>query len=456
MRSSDGGVQPYDVLVFATGSRPFLPPIDGIEHALVFRRLDDCARILEQARHGRRAIVIGGGLLGLEAARGLFNHGIDVHVVHLAPHLMEAQLDEPGAEVLRLQLTGLGIRVSTSLSTTAIRTDGDRVTGVAFSDGSVLDCDFVVVAAGVRPAADLARRAGLAVCRGIVVDDHLACSGADDVYAIGDCAEHRGRVQGLVAPAWEQARVLAERLTGRNLQASYAGSRVATKLKVAGVDLAVMGLKEPVEEDDEVVSYAEVRRGVYKKLIVRGDRIAGAIVIGDAAAIPRLTQAFHEEAVLPPNRSEVLFPLIGGAPGPPVPAADLPDTAQICDCNAVSKGRIVKAVLAGARGLQGGSRPHARIDRLRIVHARSAEDHRLRVRRRPPLRRCPHAWPWPRLTAARSGCSRAAAAASSTRSFARQEGRRSEPLQSRRSSGPTTWRGSRKGWRTTASTSSSF
>ena len=352
VRSSDGGVQPYDVLVFATGSRPFLPPIDGIEHALVFRRLDDCARILEQARRGRRAIVIGGGLLGLEAARGLFNHGIDVHVVHLAPHLMEAQLDEPGAEVLRLQLTGLGIRVSTSLSTTAIRTDGDRVTGAAFSDGSVVDCDFVVVAAGVRPAADLARRAGLAVCRGIVVDDHLACAGADDVYAIGDCAEHRGRVLGLVAPAWEQARVLAERLTGRNLQASYAGSRVATKLKVAGVDLAVMGLKEPVEEDDEVVSYAEVRRGVYKKLIVRGDRIAGAIVIGDAAAIPRLTQAFHEEAVLPPNRSEVLFPLIGGAPGPPVPAADLPDTAQICDCNAVSKGRIVKAVLAGARGLR--------------------------------------------------------------------------------------------------------
>ena len=168
------------------------------------------------------------------------------------------------------------------------------MTGVVFSDGSVLDCDFVVVAAGVRPAADLARRAGLAVGRGIVVDDHLACSGADDVYAIGDCAEHRGQLQGLVAPAWEQARILAERLTGRNLQATYAGSRVATKLKVAGVDLAVMGVKEPVDEDDEVVSYAEVKRGIYKKLIVRGDRIAGAIIIGDAAAIPRLTQAFHE------------------------------------------------------------------------------------------------------------------------------------------------------------------
>ena len=352
LRSSDGVSTPYDVLVFATGSRPILPRIEGIDHALVFRCLDDCARILERAADGRRAVVIGGGLLGLEAARGLCNHGVEVHVVHLAPHLMEAQLDQPGAEVLLHQLTALGVHVSTSRSTTAIRTDGDRVTGVIFGDASTLDCDFVVVAAGVRPAADLARQAGLAVARGIVVDDYLACSGAADVYAIGDCAEHRGQLQGLVAPAWEQARILAERLTGRNPRAAYAGSRAATKLKVAGVDLAVMGVKEPVDDDDEVVSYAEIRRGIYKKLIVRGDRIAGAIIIGDAAAIPRLTQAFHESAALPINRSEVLFPLIGGDPGPPIPAADLPDSAQICDCNAVSKGRIVEAVLGGARSLQ--------------------------------------------------------------------------------------------------------
>jgi NAD(P)H-nitrite reductase large subunit len=352
VRSSDGCAAQYDVLVFATGSRPILPRIEGIEHALVFRCLDDCARILDRVGDGRRAVVIGGGLLGLEAARGMFNHGVEVHVVHLAPHLMEAQLDQPGAEVLLQQLTALGIRVSTSRSTTAIRADGDRVTGVMFSDGSAVDCDLVVVAAGVRPAADLARRAGLAVARGIVVDDYLACSGAGDVYAIGDCAEHRGQLQGLVAPGWEQARILAERLTGRNPRATYAGSRVATKLKVAGVDLAVMGVKEPVDEDDEVVSYAEVKRGIYKKLIVRGDRIAGAIIIGDAGAIPRLTQAFHESAELPLNRSEMLFPLIGGDPGPPIPAAELPDSAQICDCNAVSKGRIVEAVLGGARSLQ--------------------------------------------------------------------------------------------------------
>ena len=314
--------------------------------------LDDCARIVEQTREARRAVVIGGGLLGLEAARGLLNHGLEVHVVHLASHLMETQLDRQGADVLEAQLVTLGLHISTSRVTTAIRTRSGRVSGVVFTDGSSLDCDLVVVAAGVRPAVDLARSAGLAVNRGIVVDDRLVCADTDDVHAIGDCAEHRGQLQGLVAPAWEQARVLADRLTGRNPDAVYVGARVATKLKVAGIDLAVMGMKEATEEDDEVVSYAEVRRGIYKKLIVRNDRIAGAIVIGDAALIPSLTQAFYESTALSMNRSEVLFPIIGAEPGPAIPAADLPDTAQICDCNAVTKRQIVEAVLAGARSLQ--------------------------------------------------------------------------------------------------------
>ncbi len=352
VRSADGHSQGFDALVFATGSRPVLPPIEGIEHALVFRCLDDCSRILEAGKRGRRAVVIGGGLLGLEAARGLLNHGLEVHVVHLAAHLMEAQLDREGADVLRGQLVALGLHITTSRATTAIRTVDGRITGVAFNDGTTLDCQLVVVAAGVRPATDLARSAGLVVGRGIVVDDHLACSGVEGVYAIGDCAEHRGLVQGLVAPAWEQARVLADRLTARNPSAAYAGSRIATKLKVAGIDLAVMGVKEPLEDDDEVISYAEGRRGIYKKLIVRNDRIAGAIVIGDAALVPSLTQAFHESSRLSMNRSEVLFPIIGADPAPRVPAADLPDTAQICDCNAVSKRQIVEAVLGGARSLQ--------------------------------------------------------------------------------------------------------
>jgi NAD(P)H-nitrite reductase large subunit len=351
VRSEDGRSEPYDLLVFATGSRPALPPIDGIEHALLFRSLDDCAAILERAGRRGSAVVIGGGLLGLEAARGLINHGVDVHVVHLAPHVMDVQLDRQAAEVLERQLTQLGVRLLTGMVTSAIRAIDGKVAAIVFNDGQSIDCDFVVVAAGVRPVTELAQAAGLVVRRGIVVDDGLACTGADDVYAIGDCAEHRGQVQGLVAPAWEQARVLADRLTRRNPRAAYEGSRIATKLKVAGVDLAVMGIKDPAE-DDEVVSYAEVRQGIYKKLIVRNDRIAGAIVVGDPVLVPGLAQAFQDNAPLAMNRSEVLFPVIGARPAPPVAAVDLPDSAQICDCNAVSKRQIVEAVLGGARSLQ--------------------------------------------------------------------------------------------------------
>ena len=340
----------------------------------MFRRLDDCARILEQARHGRRAIVIGGGLLGLEAARGLFNHGIDVHVVHLAPHLMEAQLDEAGAEVLRLQLTGLGIRVTTSLSTTAIRTDGDRVTGVAFSDGSVIGCDFVVVAAGVRPAADLARRAGLAVCRGIVVDDHLACSGADDVYAIGDCAEHRGRVQGLVAPAWEQARVLAERLTGRNLHASYAG--------VARGDEAEGRGRRPRRDGVEGAGRGR-RRG--RELCGRQARRL------QEADRPRRPDRWRDRHRRRGRHPQADAGLSRGSRAPAEPVRDVvpADRRRAGPARASRRPARHRADLrlqcrfegAHRRGRArrrsrpaGDSRPHARVDRLRIVHARGAED----------------------------------------------------------------------------------
>ncbi len=174
--------------------------------------------------------------------------------------------------------------------------------------------------------------------------------GAADVYAIGECAEHRGLVYGLVAPAWEQARVLADRLACRDPHAVYAGSRMSTKLKVAGIDLAVMGAKEPIDDEDEVVSYTEPSRGIYKKLIVHGNRLAGAIIIGDGGVVPSLGQMFTEATPLVGNRAELLFPFTtdGPLPGP----ASIPDSAQICDCNAVSKAQIVEAVLGGARSLQ--------------------------------------------------------------------------------------------------------
>ena len=366
VRGANGVVEAYDALVIATGSRPLVPPIDGLSTdtstsvvsgfsrtvgfkngVFVFRTLVDCDRILAHARDARHAAVIGGGLLGLEAAKGLLNGQLDVHVIHLMPHLMETQLDAPAARVLQRQLEQMGLHIHLEKTTAAIL--GDRhVTGLSFRDGSTLQCDMVVVAAGIRPNVELAAEAGLAVGRGIIVGDDLACRDTPDVYAVGECAEHRGRVYGLVAPLWEQTQVLADRLTGRNPAAVYVGSRLSTKLKVAGVDLAVMGEKDAVEDDDEVVSYAEPSRGIYKKLVVRNGRLAGALVMGDGGIVPALLHAYAESTLLADNRAELLFRNWDSV----AVASDLiPDTAQICNCNAVSKAQIIESVLAGARSL---------------------------------------------------------------------------------------------------------
>jgi NAD(P)H-dependent nitrite reductase large subunit len=352
-----GEEEEYETLVLATGSRPLVPRMNGLEAegggfkegVFVFRTLHDCDRILAFAKTARRAVVIGGGLLGLEAARGLLNQGLEVHVVHLMPHVMDAQLDSAAGAVLQRRLDRMGFQVHVEKLTTAVLGNG-HVTGVAFKDGGTLECDMVVMSAGIRPNVELAARAGLHVNRGIVVGDDLGCANAPDVYAVGECAEHRGQLYGLVAPIWEQTQVLADRLSGRQATASYVGSRTSTKLKVAGVDLAVMGRKDPEGDDDEVVTYMEAARGVYKKLIVRDDRLVGAIVMGDGAIVPSLLQAFGDRTTLVPNRAELLFPLSFGVSPPSVDR--IADTARICDCNAVSKGEIVQAVLEGARGLQ--------------------------------------------------------------------------------------------------------
>lgn len=353
----------YDALVIATGSKPLIPPIDGLtarsdrqkngatefkRGIFVFRTLSDCDRMLTYMDRVRKAAVIGGGLLGLETARGLLNAGVEPHVVHLMPHLMETQLDAAGGRVLRRQLEQMGIGIHLQKKTVAVLGDDD-VTGLRFEDGTSLDCEMVVIAAGIRPNVDLALRAGLRVDRGIVVGDDLACEGASDVYAIGECAEHRGRVYGLVAPLWEQAQILAERLSGSNRRAEYLGSRPSTKLKVAGVDLAVMGERDAAEEDDEVATYEELSKGIYKKLLVRGGRLAGAIVIGDGAVVPSLLRAYTESSLLPDNRAELLF---RPAEAPPPQPESVPDTALICNCNGVTKAEIVEAVLGGARSFR--------------------------------------------------------------------------------------------------------
>jgi nitrite reductase (NADH) large subunit len=212
-----------------------------------------------------------------------------------------------------------------------------------------MDCDLLVIAAGVVPNTHLARDAGMVVARGIVVGDDLACPDTDGIHAIGDCAEHRGQSFGLVAPAWEQARVLATRLTGAQPDAKYEGTRLSTKLKVAGVDVAVMGDRDPAP-DDEVVTYSEPSRGVYSRVIVRDDRVAGAILVGPSSAAPLLIQRFLDASPVPAQRSELLFP--SGTDLAPRSVDEMPDTARVCDCNAVIKAQIVDAVLNGARSLR--------------------------------------------------------------------------------------------------------
>jgi nitrite reductase (NADH) large subunit len=349
-----GGIESFDVLVFATGSRPFIPAIAGLDArhlpdgAFVFRTVDDCARMAAAAATARRAVVLGGGLLGLEAARGLIAHGVQAAVVHLGSHVMDTQLDSIGGQTLCSELERMGLTVLTGTRTTGIHSNG-RVTGLELASGTRVECDLLVVAAGVVPDTRLARDGGLRVDRGIVVGDDLACLDADGIYAIGDCAEHRGRLYGLVAPAWEQAAVLAARLTGTQPDARYTGSRPSTKLKVAGVDVAVMGDRDAAA-GDEVVMYAEPARGVYSRVLVRNDRVAGAILIGSSGAVPSLIQRFLDGTRVPPQRSELLFP--SAADAAPRSVEEMPDTARVCDCNAVVKAQIVDAVLKGARSVR--------------------------------------------------------------------------------------------------------
>jgi nitrite reductase (NADH) large subunit len=357
IHADDGEWYPYDKLIIATGSRPSIPPIAALRTPrgdlrpgiFVFRTLADCAAIADYAKKCRRAAVIGGGLLGLEAARGLINHGLEVHVVHLMPHLMEQQLDPQAGAILKQTMERMGVRVHLKKSTKAAL--GDReVTGLAFEDGESLDCELVVIATGITPNAEIGARWGLTTERGIVVDDQMRTSDPD-IYAVGECAQHRGRVYGLVAPIWEQAKVLADHITGAAPETAYAGSRLATKLKVMGVELASMGAIEAASEDEDVVQFMEPKRGVYKKLIIRDGRLAGGILMGDISKAAYLMQAFDRGMKLPDERLSLLFDT--GAPAAQATFEEMPDAVQICNCNGVSKGAITQCVASGRASLKG-------------------------------------------------------------------------------------------------------
>lgn len=351
---ADRSTVDYDALVLATGSKPWLPPVEGLvlddgepaPGVATFRTLDDCARILDAAKVGAPVAVLGGGLLGLEAARGLAGRGHLVTVVHAAGHLMDRQLDPGAGHVLARALGEFGIDFRLGASA-ARYLPGD---GLKLDDGSIVPADLVVVSAGVRARTALAGDAGLAVDRGVIVDDALRTSDGR-IHAIGDCAQHPGTVSGLVEPAWQQASVLADLLTGIDTSARYRGTNVITKLKARGIELTALGdaQTEVGDPDAEVLCLTDPTRGRYAKLVVREGRVSGAILLGAPDAAATITQYYDRGVPLPDDRLAVLLgralPSGAGAAASP---ADLPASAVVCRCNSVTKGRLVEAFRAGA------------------------------------------------------------------------------------------------------------
>lgn len=319
----DGSVVGYERLVLATGSNPVLPPLRGLGHMLPdgvhpFRTLDDCLALRAAVRPGVRAVVIGGGLLGVSAARALAERGAQVVLAQQGEHLMERQLDAESAGLLRRHLEALGVEVHTECRVRGLRcTDGatPAVRAVELADGYELEAEITVLACGVRPRTGLAQAAGLDVRKGVVVDDELRTSDPY-IHAVGDCAEHRGTVYGLAGAALEQADVLAGVLAGGS--ARYEGTRALTRLTLrspaavpvaagvagapGGLDLAAFGDSRPMPGDD-VIRLADATRGAYRTVVVRGDRLAGGVLFGDLAAVGTLARTWQDDEPLPADMS---------------------------------------------------------------------------------------------------------------------------------------------------------
>lgn len=341
---ADGSVVDYDKLLIATGSSPFIIPIPGkdLDGVLTYRDLDDVEAMLEAAKSGGSAVVIGGGLLGLEAAAGLKERGMDVTVLHLMPTLMERQLDTAAGYLLERAIEARGIKVRTAANTHEIIGE-DRVEGVRLDDGTELPADIVVMAVGIRPNGDLARDAGLEVNRGIVVDDAMQTSDPD-ILAVGECVEHRGTAYGLVAPLYEMAAVVADRL--QDGSATYAGSVTSTRLKVTGIDLFSAGDFAEGKDREEIV-LRDATNGVYKRLVIQEDKLIGIVLYGDTKDGAWFFQLMREGASIEEMRETLIFGqnYAGGSPLDPTAAvAALPDDAEICGCNGVCKSKIVGAI----------------------------------------------------------------------------------------------------------------
>ncbi len=337
----DGSVTPYDKLLLATGSLPMIPSIEDVKKdgVFVFRNLDDTRQLLERCRPGARAVVIGGGLLGLEAARGLQVQGCDVTVVHLMDTLMERQLDTTGGAYLATKMNQLGITVLLGLSTTAIL-GNSKVEGVQFKGGASIPADLVVIAAGIRPNVGLAESAALEIKRGIVVNDYMETSNPD-IFAVGECVQHNGICYGLVAPLLEQGRVLAATITG-NKGPKYQGSVLASKLKIMGVDVFSAGEIADKMDGSEVIRYEDPSLGIYKRLTLKNNRLTGVILMGETAESHRYMEWLRSQKDLAGSRRQLLFP--DSAQDTGLYAAQMADTVTVCGCMGVTKGAIIHAI----------------------------------------------------------------------------------------------------------------
>lgn len=330
----------YDKCIIATGSRPFILPIEGaqLQGVVGFRTIDDTLQMIEQAKHCKRAAVIGGGLLGLEAAKGLIDQGIEVTVIHLEKWLMETQLNETAGNLLKKDLEQQGIKFLMEKKTSRI-IGADKVEAIEFSDGTFLETELVVMSVGIRPVTAIAKEAGIEVERGIVVDNFMATS-AEGVYAVGECAQHNRMVYGLVAPLYEQGKVLADALTDRPTE-GYRGSTVSTSLKVSGCDLFSAGI---IHERDDIKSI-EAYNGLansYKKLFIQNNRLVGIVLYGDISEENRYYKLLRESVDISTLNPVTLLASALGEASESV--ADWDDADTVCGCNGVTKGTIVQAI----------------------------------------------------------------------------------------------------------------
>jgi nitrite reductase (NADH) large subunit len=345
----------YDHLVLATGSHPFVPPVPGRDRpdCFVYRTIDDVEAICAAARTARSGAVIGGGLLGLEAAKALRDLGLETHVIEFAPRLMALQVDEMGGALLRRKIEALGVRVHTGCNTREIGAGVGAQHRMSFADGSSLDVDLIVFSAGIRPCDALAREAGLEVGErgGIVIDD--TCRTSDpSIFAIGECALWNGRVFGLVAPGYRMAQVAAAHLTASAPSAAlprFMGADLSTKLKLLGVDVASIGDAHAATPGARCYTFVDERRQVYKKLVVdeHGRRLLGGVLVGDAASYGEWLQLASNGLALPQQPEELIVPAAPGGKAAAAGLAALPAAAQVCSCNDVSKGAICAAIADG-------------------------------------------------------------------------------------------------------------